>query len=555
MPVSRRGGRVKSSRKTPRFDARLTLIIAAALIGAFLRFTETRSRIAEPLVHTDDIEYYALGRSVRERGFLTDPHRSWRPTAMRGMLYPSFIAAASGLSHNRRGAVRWAQAVLGVAAIIAVGALGWAVYSPMCGVLAAFLLAFDPRHIASGAELFIEHFYGFALIWVALMLVAFARDKRPGWAAAAAWAIGVTLTCRSTLFALPLVAAAWGLRERKRGQAPWLLLAAFLFLVPWTLRNAYLFQSFIPFEQGTSTAALVGASKGMTVGPLWRELNEEADNRHRREAYVRIVTRPHVYLWGVVKRVPRLLLWIGAELGWVGLPLAAWGMWAARGVPGMAGLNMLILYFVGVHLLIAPQQRYLYPLIPLLLVMVSAGLLALGEKWKWVLKSKPEVLPPVLGRVIVAGGALLTALVAIGVMTGVREVRAFSFGQGLLSVSAYQAGLADVQQRLARHPEDLELLAERAALRGELSDWAGSGADWEVVVRHAPGNITARLALARALRKTRRIDEALTVLDDAEVWRGSGKTNANEFVWADVRAEREEIVRIRAERYEEERHP
>lgn len=120
---------------------------------------------------------------------------------------------------------------------------------------AAVLLALNPHMAALNFSLGIETIYLLNLSLIAWTLVRLAEDPdRPArWALAGA-AIGVSLTVRSTFLVFPfLLGAGWFLLHPKRPRArdlALLMVCAYAFVAPWTLRNYAHFGRVIPFEDG-----------------------------------------------------------------------------------------------------------------------------------------------------------------------------------------------------------------------------------------------------------------------------------------------------------------
>ena len=364
----------------------LILLVFALAAGAFLRFERARAA-----VDFGGGNYYALGLNLQTQGVLAFPANPRLPSAYRAPLYPSFIAAllpGEAKAFPRR--LLDVQALLGTLAIAALYLLGRCVHSRCAGALAATAYAFNADQIAYGASLEIEHFYSLLLLSAACALVYWFRrpSKSSSWVLGLI--IGISLSCRSTLFLFPpFLAAACLIRpgyfpgNAKRNIAL-VILSAALTLSPWIVRNAVQFHAFIPFERYAAACNLFTASEGM-VGTLlpsqaqqiaaagdrtMESMDEDAKNRELfRRAAANILARPASYLGSTVKRAVFLL---GIDPWMWGLSLSA--LWFDRRQRSLLPLALLAAYFFGIHSLMSVEGRYAIPLVPLLLVLASCAL-------------------------------------------------------------------------------------------------------------------------------------------------------------------------------------
>ncbi|MEK7233801.1 MAG: glycosyltransferase family 39 protein [Elusimicrobiota bacterium] len=364
----------------------LVLLVFALTAGAFLRL----ERAAEADTF-GGANYYALGLNLRTQGVLAFPTNPRLPSAYRGPLYPSFIAALlpkKEVPFPRL--VLYVQALLGTLAIAGLYLLGGAVHSRLAGALAATAYAFNADQIAYGASLEIEHFCSLLLLSVACALVCWLRrpSNKSTWILGLA--IGFSLNCRSTLFLFtPFLLAACLLRphffhKNAKRQLALVLLCSALTLSPWIARNALHFRTFIPFERFAAACNLFTASEGM-VGTLlpsqaqaiasagdrsFERMDEDGKNRElSRRAAANIFVRPGSYLWSSVVRAAFVVCmhpWL-----W-GLSLLA--LWLNRHQRRLLPLAYLAAYFLGIHSLLSVEGRYFIPLIPILIVIAASGL-------------------------------------------------------------------------------------------------------------------------------------------------------------------------------------
>ena len=221
------------------------LVIAAAATGLLLRLAfGLLYWIDKPLTH-DEREYLALAQSVAAgRGFTYEQGRETGTTQQYGRApaYPLFLAligAGNRTYESSPARVKAAQAVIGAAAVVLIGALAWRLAGPRAGAAAAWIAAVYPPLVWLCAYVLSEAlFCALALATVLLLDRAVDRRERGARHAVAAGVLcGIAILARpAMLFFLPL-AAAWLLVQRRRAMAAALVVAAVFVVAPWTIRN------------------------------------------------------------------------------------------------------------------------------------------------------------------------------------------------------------------------------------------------------------------------------------------------------------------------------
>jgi 4-amino-4-deoxy-L-arabinose transferase-like glycosyltransferase len=269
-------------RSLPERYGRTTLILLAAiaLLGLGLRAYAVVHPVAEPA--DDSHAYYALSKALYEEGSFGGPefHDSsdWSPGAP--FLYAASYVVTGGA---REGTARIVEALLGVATILVVFALGWRLggwrLGRWAGLFAAFAVAVYPPFLHTTGELMSEPA---AMLTLPAAILAFlwASDRQanavvPGmreqlWP----WLVpgflfGLTAMFRPEFL---LVAAAFvvlaAIRAgRAHGKRDWrrslagaaiLLIAIVLPILPWTIRNLVVLERVVPISTGGGKALYVG---------------------------------------------------------------------------------------------------------------------------------------------------------------------------------------------------------------------------------------------------------------------------------------------------------
>jgi 4-amino-4-deoxy-L-arabinose transferase-like glycosyltransferase len=256
-------------RALPQRYGKRTLIALGliALLGLVIRAYVVVNPVEHPA--DDSRAYYALSKALyTEQSFggpEFDDSSDWSPGAP--FLYAAAYYATGGA---REGTARIVEALLGIASILVVFALGWRLggreLGRWVGLFAAFAVAVYPPFIHTTGELMSEP-PAMLTLPAAILAFLWASEKERTWR----WLVpgllfGLTALIRPEYL---LVGAAFvalaALREwRTRGWrlglagAAVLLVALILPILPWTVRNAIVLDRVVPISTGGGKALYVG---------------------------------------------------------------------------------------------------------------------------------------------------------------------------------------------------------------------------------------------------------------------------------------------------------
>jgi 4-amino-4-deoxy-L-arabinose transferase-like glycosyltransferase len=252
-------------RALPQRYGKATLILLAliAAVGLGARAYVVANPVADPA--DDSHAYFALSKALYEEGSYGGPgfrdSSDWSPGAP--LLYAASFYATGGA---REGTARIVEALLGVAAILVVFALGNRLGGRAAGLLAAFAVAVYPPFIHSTGELMSEPPAILTLPAAVLAFLWAGEQER-----LRAWLLpgllfGLTAMFRPeyllagavfAVLAAIRVGTARGWRPGLGGAG--LLLAALLLpIVPWTVRNVDVLGRVVPISTGSGKALYVG---------------------------------------------------------------------------------------------------------------------------------------------------------------------------------------------------------------------------------------------------------------------------------------------------------
>ena len=256
-------------RALPQCYGKRTLIALGliALLGLVVRAYVVVNPVANPA--DDSHAYYALSKALYEEGSFGGPefHDSsdWSPGAP--FLYAAAFYATGGA---REGTVRIVEALLGVATILVVFALGWRLggreLGRWVGLFSAFAVAVYPPFLHTTGELMSEP-PAMLTLPAAILAFLWASEKRSTWAwLAPGLLFGLTAMFRpeyllvGAAFVVLAGIRAWrasGWRLGLAGAAV-LLVALLLPILPWTIRNVVVLDRVVPISTGGGKALYVG---------------------------------------------------------------------------------------------------------------------------------------------------------------------------------------------------------------------------------------------------------------------------------------------------------
>jgi hypothetical protein len=256
-------------RALPQRYGKRTLIALGtiALLGLAVRAYVVVNPVEHPA--DDSRAYYALSKALYTEQSFGGPEfedsSDWSPGAP--FLYAASFYATGGA---REGTARIVEALLGIATILVVFALGWRLggreLGRWVGLFAAFAVAIYPPFIHTTGELMSEP-PAMLTLPAAILAFLWASDREGTWPwLAPGLLFGLTAMFRPEYL---LVGAAFvvlaAIREwRRRGWrlglagAAVLLVALVLPILPWTIRNLVVLDRVVPISTGGGKALYVG---------------------------------------------------------------------------------------------------------------------------------------------------------------------------------------------------------------------------------------------------------------------------------------------------------
>jgi len=269
-----------------------------------------------------------------------------------------------------------------------------------------------------------ESIYTTLLTWAVLVLIISLSRPAAGLTFVSGLLLGVATLFRPTAIYFPFfLLPVWLFFHypRRWEKAIYLVLGTFLLVIPWTIRNWVVFHERIlvstgygaTFFQSSDERLYTIAGKRKYYGVVHAEVEKDGVVRPNTEKESEIdrwllqcgldvykrrwEQRPLSFIPFAIDRFFRI--WYANESGAVrseigmGLcslilvPLGAWQLWrwrnAQRDLALMAGV--LILYFLGIHLVLFPEFRYVLPIFPWLILGWSQAVTA------WLLPKEEQI--------------------------------------------------------------------------------------------------------------------------------------------------------------------
>lgn len=397
---------------------RLDLALIGLLFGALVLRVLWVLFLHGPTTKTypDMIAYDRMARLFLDSGTIAfkQPHV---PTAFYMPGYPLFVAAVYwlvGSFFDQQVAVHVVQAVLSVVTLFIVYRIGLRVCNRKVALVAVAMGALYPPFAMANNVILTEMLFTLALCLLALAAVRLLDT--PSWRGAALFGALLALCC----YIRP-VAVLWGvvpflflLRKvplRRLALLGGLGLVVFaLVMSPWWVRNAKVFDRFVVFNTSSANPLLVGTYYGLPGGKgipsrvfdLWASspqeeltMNAEWQSWALQRLRDQLKTQP----MNVVKQRYQLtktaLTWPFDLIIWQ-IPrwaktasIAAQEILTILALIGFAFnyrnsrswlLFSLFAYFVVAHAVILILNRYLFPLMPVILLLAAYGALTLLER-------------------------------------------------------------------------------------------------------------------------------------------------------------------------------
>jgi len=419
------------------FGSRRTWVVGLLLVVALLLRLAYVDATPGYFLRHDARDYDKHARSIAVGEGYRPILAPERATAFRPPGYPVALAVVyrvTGVERapvaERLGPARVAQAVVGTLVVALIGALGAQLWGWRVGLIALALGAVYLPLVLVGGAVMSEPLFVALLLGALVAALHHRRSRRRlRWVVVAGGLAGLAILTRANALVLlaPLALAAWDGRPRWSPRAlvpPAVLVAvALLTVAPWTIRNAVVFDSFVPVstqlgsamagtynDQARLDRADPASWRSLRRVPeyarLYRELGQaseaEVDRRLRAASRSYIADHPSyvaAVAWWSTRRMLDLAGWdrslataatITVEPGWAAAGVVCFWLFAVLALGGAATRRarhtpLLVwmvpaLLFLSVVFLVVETPRYRTAIDPFVVLLAALALASVADR-------------------------------------------------------------------------------------------------------------------------------------------------------------------------------
>lgn len=345
----------------------------------------------------DALVYDAIGWNlVQGQGFSV---QEGAPTALRGPVYPYFLALVYMFAGHYYQTVRGVQILIHGLNALLVYALGAKIFERKTGLSAALAYVVYPAFVFYTGLLLTETlFTGLLLAAMCCLLHAMERESRL-WAAVSGALLGLATLCKPTTLLFPIILGMiLSVREETRRLVKLAVTLAFtmaLVVTPWMARNYNLFERFVPVSVFTGYNLLLGSLPPESDFDLAAFKAEYFSDpvQEDREAFAQgitnVLSNPLGYILGRPEKLVRFLLPEGmavigssktpqgvalilTQVAILALALRGWLIKPLS--PSHLALASLCAYFALAHVALISTPRFNLPVMPYALIFCAAGM-------------------------------------------------------------------------------------------------------------------------------------------------------------------------------------
>jgi 4-amino-4-deoxy-L-arabinose transferase-like glycosyltransferase len=333
------------------------------------------------------------------------------PDSVRGPGYPLFLAAIYKIAGKSHIAVRLIQSVLDGVTVILVVYMTWILWGNWKrAIIAGSVQSLFPFSVYSSNLVAVETLFCFIFFVSVFFFIRGCRKDKPGLFVVSGILLAYSVLIRSTSLLFPFVMGIWlfafkGINKRNAKNYACLLLAFVATIAPWSIRNYYVFDEFIPTSANGGANFFFGSSpnyfkpyeekmKQAKMTDIFREMAERGIQSPREKDlyYRQLGWQNYRNLWlknpldvGKLLFHKAVRFWYATDSGRQQKILFVFQMafllisisgiiCAIRGKPcpsEMWLLVMSVVYFWSIFIVMYPLARYTIPIIPMLAIFAS----------------------------------------------------------------------------------------------------------------------------------------------------------------------------------------
>ncbi|MFP4460052.1 MAG: ArnT family glycosyltransferase [Candidatus Zixiibacteriota bacterium] len=356
---------------------------------------------------SDSLWYIRAARSILHNGTL---EMFGEKTAFMPVGYPAFMALVLRLFNESIIALHFSNILLSVGTVVCVYYIGRYIHSEIVGRISAIFFIFLPSSIMFSTLFYSETGFTFFLI-LSLALIILKSNQIP-YLIFSGLSLCIAIYFRPVVILLPFLLIIYiYLKSKKRFliRSTVFLLAVFIPLLPWTIRNYKVFGDFVPVSTNGGYNLFVGNHKGATG--VWsmdveipdvEGLDEVEQSEVFKEAaidfiknnpaeFVKLSVRKFFYL--IIRDTSTIAAANGTSYkGMTNTQLLFLYFWAEFYYLMILGLFILglsykelyrnydmglclliIVYFIGIYTVFFGDSRFHFPILPLASIIAAFG--------------------------------------------------------------------------------------------------------------------------------------------------------------------------------------
>jgi 4-amino-4-deoxy-L-arabinose transferase-like glycosyltransferase len=375
------------------------LMIPVLGLALYLRLYFLRNGQLEPL-EWDQLNYTKMALQWLETGIYA--YRDTLPNTLVTPGFPAFLAMMLRIfGYEQPEAtlmlVREVQCFIGLVAIWVIFRTGSRLFTPGAGLLAALFAAVYPSYVWSSSLILTEVIFLSSFSVLLFLQVRIIQENRRTDHILAGAMLAVTVLIRPNV--LPLGVVPYLFLWIKSRRMPWAMIlrgaiSFSILMLPWWVRNWITFHEFIPIAKGEAGNPFLGGTDPYFRGTInWEAVGEKGQFQEGlRRIREGLIQDPLLWIgWFTVGkfRVFFRTLWVGSypfsvpewyfyllnklHFVLVYIGLAVLPVMALRGRLAYGYLLAGLAVFWGVHQVFIPVDRYLYGMLPFLMMGVAGA--------------------------------------------------------------------------------------------------------------------------------------------------------------------------------------